>query len=130
MKKKVKSGFTLIEVMMAILILAALAMGGAAVLYQTGGTIKETGNKRFALELARSEMEDLFGQDYWDTRSQAKDDPISKPVNQTLSIITTDIILHKKYDPMDDEYLELDVQVQYGSSISDRVHLNIRKYLL
>ena len=56
-KKKTKSGFTLIEIMVASLLIAVLALGGAAVLYHTGSVIGTQKLKRLAIDQAIARME-------------------------------------------------------------------------
>lgn len=52
-----KSGFSLIESMTSILVLAVLAVGGSTALYQFGKGIRVQGNKRVAIELANKVLE-------------------------------------------------------------------------
>lgn len=54
-----RSGSTLIEVMVAALILAALAIAGAAVLHQARAGHYAQATRRVALELATGRLEDL-----------------------------------------------------------------------
>lgn len=65
MKTKHKSGFSLIEIMVAALVLAVLAVGGAAVLAHTGASIQIQGNKRVALALANARLETARVQNYY-----------------------------------------------------------------
>lgn len=64
MKIKNKSGFSLIEIMVAVLLLTVLALGGAAILYQTGGSIQVQGNKRIAIEMVNELLEVAQNADY------------------------------------------------------------------
>lgn len=57
MKTKHKSGFSLIEVMVATLILAFLAVGGSAALYHTGAMIQNQEQKRMAVDRAMERLE-------------------------------------------------------------------------
>ena len=57
MKTKHKSGFSLIEIMVAALVLAALAVGGAAALYHAGAGIQEQELKRMAVDQAMERLE-------------------------------------------------------------------------
>lgn len=137
MKTKHKSGFSLVEVMVASLILAALVVGGAAVLYQTGGGVQIAGNKRVAMEYARSEMEAFKIGDYFVLRASAPNTSVTKTetVNEVPLVITTDIILHgadpsdPDVGPLGNEYLELHVQVQYGRYSDEVVVMNSNKVL-
>ncbi len=57
MKTKHKAGFSLIEIMVAALLLEVLALGGAAVLYHTGAVIQDAEAKRMAVDQAMERME-------------------------------------------------------------------------
>lgn len=52
-----KAGFSLVEVLLAALIIAIMVIGGAATMYHTGSNIKIQGNRRIALELANQRLE-------------------------------------------------------------------------
>ncbi len=69
MKIKYQSGFSLVEVMFAILILSILVLGSSAILYQAGGTIAIQNNKRAATSVASRRLERLGGMLYEDLRS-------------------------------------------------------------
>lgn len=56
-KKKNSSGFSLVEIMVALLLIAVLALGGAAALYHTGSVIGTQKLKRQALDQAIARME-------------------------------------------------------------------------
>ena len=137
MKTKNKSGFSLIEIMVASLLLAVLALGGAAVLYRTGGGIQVYGNKRIAMEYARSMIETLKVEDYFVSRNRSSDDPVVtvETVNGVSLAITTDLTLHgadpadPDVGPLDNEYVELEIQVQYGRSADERVIMSTTKVL-
>ena len=58
------AGSTLVEVMVACVILMVLALAGAACLYQSRGTINVQRNKRQALEVATSQLEALRATGY------------------------------------------------------------------
>lgn len=53
------AGFTLIEVILAMLILAVLALGGGALLSRVGETVAIQENKRAAIEVASQQLEKL-----------------------------------------------------------------------
>ena len=138
MKTTQKSGFSLIEVMFTALILAILAIGGAAILYHTGAGIQIQGNKRIAMEYGISRMEALKAEAYMASRSQTLDNPVvrTETVNGVLMDITTDLTLHGAVptDPdvgiLTNEYVEVDVTVQYGLSADETIHMNATKVLL
>ena len=56
-KRKNKSGFSLVEIMVASLLIAVLAIGGATVLYHTGSIIGTQKLKRQAIDQAIARME-------------------------------------------------------------------------
>ena len=138
MKTKNKSGFSLIEIMVSALLLAFLALGGAAVLYHTGAGVQEQGNKRIALEYGRSAIEGIKYEDYFVLRAKAPNNPVTetKTVNGVSLVITSDITLHGA-DPTDsdvgiltNEYLEVEALIQYGRSSDETVIINTTKVLL
>jgi len=57
MKINNKSGFSLIEIMVATLVLAFLAVGGSAALYHTGAMIQNQEQKRMAVDQAMERLE-------------------------------------------------------------------------
>ena len=59
MKKEQKSGFSLIETLVSVLLLVVLVIGSAMMLYRTGAQIQLMGNKHVAMERARTMMEAL-----------------------------------------------------------------------
>jgi prepilin-type N-terminal cleavage/methylation domain-containing protein len=117
-KNKNKSGFSLIEIMVAMLLLGVLVVGGSKVMSATGGDIRVYGNKRVALELARTELEGLMAADYFTLRDAAvAEDPqtgsrsetwngLAVGINWTNTLVSTGGIL-------DNEYIALDVAVSY-----------------
>jgi prepilin-type N-terminal cleavage/methylation domain-containing protein len=52
-----KSGFSLIEILVATLVLAVLAVGGASALYHTGAMIQNQEQKRKAVDQAMARLE-------------------------------------------------------------------------
>jgi prepilin-type N-terminal cleavage/methylation domain-containing protein len=140
MKVKRTSGFTLVEIMISTLILAVLALGGAAVLYRTGGGVQVQGNKRIAMELARSQIEALQAEDYLVLVTQAPfSDTEGVTVNDVSMTLSMDVIYHPvdstdpdpaDVGPLGNEYLELKVEVRYGQSAEEKVVMNTTKVLL
>ena len=61
--KKRKMGFTLVEIMVAIVILLVLVLGVANVLYQVGGTVHVQGNTRMAMDAVDDLLEAVTSQD-------------------------------------------------------------------
>ena len=56
-RNKDKAGFSLIEILVATLVLAVLAVGGAAALYHTGAMIQNQEQKRMAVDQAMERLE-------------------------------------------------------------------------
>ena len=103
---------------MALLLLLVLLIGGSMVMFTTGADIQIYGNKRVALELARTEMEGLLATDYANLRVRAIDgnpetgsrsetwNGIPLAINWTNRLVSAGGILNN-------EYIELDVGVSY-----------------
>jgi prepilin-type N-terminal cleavage/methylation domain-containing protein len=66
-------GGTLIEVMVACVILSIIALGGAAYLYHARATDLAQRNKRVALEAVNSRLEDIRAAAYGDIKPQTQD---------------------------------------------------------
>jgi len=120
MKTCRKAGFSLVEIMVSILILVVLALGGSAVLYQTGGDIQVVGNKRVALELAKIEMEGLLAANYDTLRARAvAADPEILSRTEIHNGVSISIILTNRLAPggiLGNEYIALDVNAVYGAA--------------
>lgn len=71
MNTKRASGFSLIEVMVAVVVLSVLVVGSAAIIYQAGGTIAIQNNRRAAISVASGRLEQLDGMLYEDIRSNS-----------------------------------------------------------
>ena len=117
-KNKNKSGFSLIEIMVAMLLLAVLVTGGSKVLSTTGGDIQVYGNKRVALELARTELEGLMAVDYFTLRDAAvvgnpQTGSRSETWNGVAAAINWTNRLVSSGGILDNEYIALDVAVSY-----------------
>ena len=127
-----KSGFSLIEVMVAALILVVLVIGGGALMYHAGGNIKVMGNKHLAMERAMSKLESYRSRDYFDLRAAAvADSPevnvtnelhngITMTITTTNQLISTGGILKEYADvhggSVDNEYIQLSVLATYRNS--------------
>ncbi|MEE9369729.1 MAG: prepilin-type N-terminal cleavage/methylation domain-containing protein [Pontiella sp.] len=132
MKKKHsknKSGFSLIEVMVAALLLAVLAIGGAAVLSHAGSNIQVIGNKQIALERARTKLEWLHNFDYQVLRATAvAGAPSVVSTNETHNGVTFTIITTNRLvstggildvfsgGTSDNEYIELSARATYRNA--------------
>ena len=82
MKTKRTAGFSLVETMVSVVVLAVLALGGAATLYHTGGNIQQQQNQREAVIAVTQAMEAVWRSAtrscrIWPTI------PILKPQNST-----------------------------------------------
>ncbi len=120
MKKKVAAqmaGFTLLEIMVAILLLAVLAIGGAAALYRTGGSIQAQGNKRIAVELANKVLEEEKATPYLDIVTSPSSDETSTVVD---GIPHTIAITRTRYTgpSIADEFKRIEVEVTQNNNIS------------
>lgn len=57
MKMRNQNGFSLVEIMAAMLLLIVVIMGSAAMIYQTGGGVQKGGNSRIAAEVVNEILE-------------------------------------------------------------------------
>jgi len=69
-----KTGFTLVEIMVATLLLAVLALGGAASLYHAGAVIRAQQTKQLAIHQAVERMELLKRTNYSIMQPDTTDD--------------------------------------------------------
>ena len=117
-KKKNKSGFSLVEIMVALLLFLVLVIGGAMVLFSTEADIQVYGNKRVALELARTELEGLLATDYAILRARAI---AGNPETSSSSETWNDVLLGIDWTNrlvsaggiLNNEYIELDIRVSF-----------------
>ena len=87
-------GFSLVEILFAMLILSVLVLGSSAILYQAGGTIAIQNNKRAAISAASSRLEQLGQRLYENIRSDSgngyyidiNDDIIFSPPDNTVLV--------------------------------------------
>ena len=121
-----KKGTTLIEIMLAILIMLIVVVGGAAFLYHGSSRIKIEANKRVAVEVANSQLEEMRVSDYADITSHLTsyddvyylEEPIN--INGLEQIISTEV----RYANPDSDYIIVHVSVGYWPDLSDRVTLD------
>jgi len=140
-----KRGDTLVEVMMAILIISIVAVGGAAFLYYSSAEIAIDSNRRIALEIANARLEDLraagFGiispeQDFdvyyitgqgvnW-LLSDNDPEEIVSVNNLDMPIVTTiQYVDDNEADMIDSyDYLNVSVIVGYRQNTGEAVTLN------
>ena len=121
MKTKNKSGFSLVEIMVAALLLAVLAIGGAAVMYQTGGNIQIQGNKRIALELANEVLERYQSIEYSDIPSSDTDTISVDGIAHLVAINSTIEHFPSPSPSVADEYKQIEVRVSYRSGLDNVV---------
>ncbi len=104
MKTNRKSGFSLIEIMVSVLILVVLALGGAAVMYQTGGNIQRQQNKREAIVAANQVLETIWNTTYTNigsdptTPATVSVNENTMPISVTISSENTNADGDKYYD--------------------------------
>ena len=124
MKKINKSGFSLIEIMVAVILLAVLALGGAAVMYQTGGGVQRQQNKREAIVAANRVLENLWSTTYANIGSSPTS-PTTVSVNGNA--MTTSVTISSEQTNADgDNYYDIQITISYMTG--DPVVLNSRRY--
>lgn len=127
-------GFTFVEIIVSIVLLVVLALGGAAVMFQTGGSIQRQQNKREALVAANAVMEYFWNQAY-DAEDPAVIDIVaregttisrSKEVNgKTMTAQVS--FSNKALDADGNEYIEITVEIDH-LGIEDDVIITTRRY--
>ena len=137
------SGFTFVEVMIAMIILALLAIGGGAFLSYSRTHVDIQRNKRAALEEANKRLEELRASGYdatkptnnnyvvvylqksgnaWNRRSSDPGETVS--INgQTMPIVTTVQFVDVDGGSASYDYTLFAVQVGFRAGSTNRVHL-------
>ena len=127
MKLNRKSGFSLVEVMVSIIILLVLALGGAAILAQTGGTIQRQQNKREATVAANTALEQSSSKSFEklleDAGSTQAEAVIVNDIDMELTIDTG----QKITDVDGRDYVEVSARVSY-LGVDDDVFITTRRY--
>ena len=140
-----KQASTLIEVMLAMVIIAIIAIGGGAFLYYGSRSVAEQRNKRVALETANTRLEEMRASDYNDIKPVPADNWDSHYLKKTaggwlcdtandetadinglsLPITTTVQFVDGQGDlpPDSYDYILAVVQVGYRLSSAERVRL-------
>lgn len=130
-----RSGTTLIEVMLAIVILLIMALAGASFIFYSSGQIGIEKNKRVAMELANARLEEMRfasyvsiapGHDYyvhkikksgsggWDIDYTGADENVTIN-NMSLPIVTTVQYVDEDGGFASYDYLKVDVEVNYSA---------------
>jgi len=138
------AGLTLVEVMIAIVILTVMALGSAAFLYHSQVGIFYQGNKRVALEAAGSRLEEIRASQYNDINDimtsdynthylsgqvgnwvLADSDPgETKNINgRTLPIVTRVRYMDIDGEPDSYDYIRITVSMGYRAGIDNTVTL-------
>ena len=143
-RPKTACGFTLVEVLIAIVILTVVAIGGVAFIYHSQVGLIFQGDKRVALEAANSRLEELRASQYGNITPTGDDydihylsgqigswtitdsDPSeTKTINgKTLPIVTT-----VRYMDIDGgfnsyDYIRITVNTGYREAISTTITLD------
>ncbi len=139
------AGLTLVEVMIAIVILTVMALGSAAFLYHSQVGIFYQGNKRVALEAANSRLEEIRASQYNDINDIMPNDYAIHYLSPDLSGnwaltdndpeetkningITLPIVTKVRYMDIDEgtdsyDYIRITVSMGYRAGIDDTVTL-------
>jgi prepilin-type N-terminal cleavage/methylation domain-containing protein len=143
-----KCGFTLVEVMIAIVILMVMALGSAAFLYHSQVGISTQGNKRVALEAASSRLEEIRASDYNDIEPPEKNYDVyylsgqvgdwtltdndpgeTRNINgKTLPIVTKVRYMDINGGPDSYDYVQITVSTGYHTGINDMVTLETFRF--
>jgi len=125
METNSKSGFSLVEIMVAVLILTVLALGGAAILYRAGGTVAIQNGKRAAISAANRRLEQLSTVPYADIASSGYinrfNNVVASEPDETVTINGRQRKIVAKVDKMMDaswparEFARVTVQVDFRS---------------
>jgi prepilin-type N-terminal cleavage/methylation domain-containing protein len=141
-------GFTLVEVMVAIVILMVMALGSAAFLYHSQVGISTQGNKRVALEAASSRLEEIRASQYDSIKppannynvyylsgqagdwTLAENDPgETRNINgKTLPIVTKVRYMDINGGPDSYDYVQITVSTGYRTDINDMVTLETFRF--
>jgi len=128
-----RSGTTLVEAMLAIVILLIMALGGAGFIFYSSGQIAVEKNKRVAMEFANARLEEMRFAPYADIvqylpqdhdAHKIKKDEIGEWVmgegeNVTINNMSLPVVTTVQYVDEDGgfpsyDYLKVDVEVGYS----------------
>ncbi len=116
MKQEDQSGFTLIEVMIAILTLAIVAIGAAALLSQTGTSIWKNAHSRTSTVVANDILEGALKADY-DTLSTSTETVARNGITYTVATVVSEQSM-----PINHKDVVVSVS-QNGETISARTYV-------
>lgn len=139
--KEAKAGFSLVEIMLAALILALLALGGSAVLYHTEAGIQDQEIKRMAVDQAMERMEllkrtrytimqpstysntyyfvDSDGDDMLENSELSTDPDKKTETSKQFDMVTTLVKMSPANPNTESEYIMVSVTVKYGRAKQD-----------
>lgn len=123
-----KYGFSLIEVMIAVLVLAVLVLGSAAVVYRAGGGIQRQQNKRETIVAANQVLEIFWNMTYADLKGKyAGGSPIARTqlVNGN-SLNASVVISEEKTDSHGEQYIEITLDLDHRGGTDDIVFVTRR----
>ena len=126
-KNKNKTGFSLVEIMVSVLVLVVLALGGAAVMYQTGGGIQRQQNKREALVAANSIMEGVWNRSYESLRADSGSTTSTNEVVNGINMAGSLVISAETNDVDVNPYIELQAEIDHLDAETDVV-IKTRRY--
>jgi prepilin-type N-terminal cleavage/methylation domain-containing protein len=119
---KTRAAFTLVEVMLAALVLAVLAIGGAALMYRGRADMVRQQYKRAAIECANARLEVLTrGLPYATVAGWVGSPP---PVDSVVLNGRPNYPMTTTVNNGPDNCLAITVRVQYGPNSSDTVSLD------
>jgi prepilin-type N-terminal cleavage/methylation domain-containing protein len=126
MSRQHKSGFSLIEVMIGMLILAVLVVGAATIMYQTGGIIQRQQNKREAIVAASTVLERYWSMTYADLEGL---DGTKENKSTEVNGISMDyeVSIDAQIDSDGDYCMEIVVDIDHMGSTDDAI-LTARRY--
>ncbi len=134
-----QKGATLVEAIMAVFILLIVAVGGAAFIYHSTAGINIAENKREALRIANTRLEEVQSADFSEVAppKDGLDYYLSKDGNGNWVISTidpqeiveingVDLTMATKvwYDDTTVDYFRTRVEVEYRKGSSERIILN------
>jgi len=129
-----ENGFTLVEVLVALFIIALVIMGGGMFFFYGRVNIVREAHRRAAVLVASQRLEELKGAEWDDI---AVDDPLwgvyyieyssgwEKELSQLIDTVPGDVLpdgtMVTEAQWVDDDYLEVTVTVQWGDDTTNSV---------